>query len=327
MIHGQLTTNSIYIDTNWKTVVGDWEAYPLHEIEKAEFIAFEPAYDAARLEYGGSEQYENYHRLLFWSAPEALQKDAAGILTVTNPEKPGDVYSSGIIAYEVLMELQPFEGYACSAENTELKTAEMILDEVIYESLRPIIPAEFRKKYEHLSQMVECSWEQESTRRPTFPQVVKNLKLVDPKQKYVVDIMMKSLEKYAIGLEDKLKERSAELTRVSRNMETLLQNMVPKEIADKIFAGEKVESQLYDQSTVVFYEIVNFENILMSTRPSDVVRFLADIVESKSLNVYASDWQNQTPVLLNGWVSDLVLSIISPICELIREIYSLFRIR
>ena len=47
IIHGQLTSNSCYIDARWNVVVGDWEQYTLHQAQKVQFVAFENLYTEA----------------------------------------------------------------------------------------------------------------------------------------------------------------------------------------------------------------------------------------------------------------------------------------
>jgi Protein tyrosine and serine/threonine kinase len=44
IVHGQLTSNSCYIDARWNVVVGDWEQYALHQAQKVGFVAFENLY-------------------------------------------------------------------------------------------------------------------------------------------------------------------------------------------------------------------------------------------------------------------------------------------
>ena len=47
IVHGQLTSNSCFIDARWNVVVGDWEQYALHQAQKMQFVAFEDRYTEA----------------------------------------------------------------------------------------------------------------------------------------------------------------------------------------------------------------------------------------------------------------------------------------
>ena len=47
IVHGQLTSNSCYIDARWTVVVGDWEQRVLHHAQKVPFLAFENLYTEA----------------------------------------------------------------------------------------------------------------------------------------------------------------------------------------------------------------------------------------------------------------------------------------
>ena len=49
IVHGQLTSNSCYIDARWNVVVGDWEQYALHQAQRVQFVAFEAIYNEVNL--------------------------------------------------------------------------------------------------------------------------------------------------------------------------------------------------------------------------------------------------------------------------------------
>ena len=47
IVHGQLTSNSCYVDSRWNVIIGEWEQFSLHQAQKVEFVGFEGLYAEA----------------------------------------------------------------------------------------------------------------------------------------------------------------------------------------------------------------------------------------------------------------------------------------
>jgi serine/threonine protein kinase len=106
IIHGQLTSSSCYVDGRFNILVGDWEVFALHEDQKERFLAFEV--------HGVHQRHlarAEYHRLLFWSAPEVIEAAQHNKETfiVSSPTKPADVYSYAVVMCETFVSQAPFD--------------------------------------------------------------------------------------------------------------------------------------------------------------------------------------------------------------------------
>lgn len=93
-----------------------------------------------------------------WMAPEVMQGE-------TFNEK-ADVYSFGIVLWEILEQKEPFE---------EFDNFEDFRQAVCVRHERPKIPESCLPR---LRNLIEASWHREPDRRPTFPKIVEELELV-----------------------------------------------------------------------------------------------------------------------------------------------------
>lgn len=111
--------------------MGDWEQYSLHQAQGVEFRAFEKPYLTAR--DGDNRritQYDEYHTFLMWSAPEVLTRTQVGVIVVTAPRRPADVYSYGVIAFETFTDMEPYEGVLHSMDKKHSRSPIQILGDI-----------------------------------------------------------------------------------------------------------------------------------------------------------------------------------------------------
>ncbi|OQV23663.1 Retinal guanylyl cyclase 2 [Hypsibius exemplaris] len=275
IVHGQLTSNSCYIDARWNVLIGDWEQFALHKAQRVQFVAFETEYSAIP---GAPEkdvsEYAQYLRCLYWTAPEAILRDHKDIFIVTNPDKSADVYSYGVIAFEVFTDLMPYEN---AHDHDAISRPYHILAAVKMDHLRPTIPPDTVLNSVHATNLMQATWKKEPNQRPNFPEILKMIRIANPKSRSIIDSMMQAVEAYAQGLEDKVAERTKELEKLTHNMESLLHSMLPSSIADKLAKGLAVEPEFYESSTLFFSDIVGFTSLAAVSAPIDIVTLLNDL--------------------------------------------------
>jgi tRNA A-37 threonylcarbamoyl transferase component Bud32 len=104
-----------------------------------------------------------------WMAPEVISHEDYGF--------PADVYSYGIILYEILTRELPFSGVS------PMKVALSVSGEGLRPTLPPTTP-------ESISALISDCWHQEPSRRPTFKQVITRLELaelqISPREKLAI---------------------------------------------------------------------------------------------------------------------------------------------
>jgi class 3 adenylate cyclase len=66
--------------------------------------------------------------------------------------------------------------------------------------------------------------------------------------------------------------RTKALNKEKRRTDTLLYQMLPKSVAERLKCNEQVDAEHYDQSTIFFSDIVGFTKISSSSSPLQVRR-------------------------------------------------------
>lgn len=161
----------------------------------------------------------------FWMAPELLRGDSSNTIE-------SDVYSFGIILYEVYSRREPYEG----------EDASLVLREVANPAVnkRPPIPAACPT---HVISLMTDSINGDPNLRPSFEEI---------------DLRLKRL------VSDNVEPNMI----AQKHRETmLLEEVFPKHIAAALRQGRKIEPEKRDCVTIFFSDIVGFTNISSTLPP------------------------------------------------------------
>ncbi|KAH6942257.1 hypothetical protein HPB50_002077 [Hyalomma asiaticum] len=223
--HGDLRSANCLVDSRWVLKVAD---FGLAQIKHS------AGDDGQR---GGGQRQSKEYRLL-WRAPELLR----------DPESPpegtprGDVYSFGIVLFEMLARSGPYG-------KTTLTATEM-------DSEKQQEPQMFRPPLCELAEpwdveyvrtlLTEC-WSEAPDERPDFKAVRARLRHMRRGLKpSIVDNMLSMMETYATNLEALVDQRTDQLAQEKRRADALLYEMLPRTVADQLKRGKKVEAESFD---------------------------------------------------------------------------------
>jgi serine/threonine protein kinase len=203
VIHGDLKSQNILVDSKFHTKVADF----------------------------GLSQKKESHRsgTPLWMAPELLRGE-------TSNTSSSDIYSFGMILYEVFSRKDPYEG-----ENHR-DVLRMIADKKI--NKRPPVPRSCPPKAAELMQ--KCL-QGEPGDRPAAEEIDAVLKLMDVAN---VDSGSNIYSRHN-------NRKSGQTART----EDLLYQLFPKHVAEALRDGRKVETESFKCVTVFFSDIVGFTNI------------------------------------------------------------------
>eukprot|EP01095_Lingulamoeba_sp_RSL-Kostka_P005619 TRINITY_DN1702_c0_g2_i1.p1 TRINITY_DN1702_c0_g2~~TRINITY_DN1702_c0_g2_i1.p1 ORF type:complete len:564 (+),score=180.30 TRINITY_DN1702_c0_g2_i1:100-1791(+) len=134
-IHRDLKTSNLLVDENNRIKICD---FGLSQIKKHGELLLDGV--------------EGAKGTPLWMAPEVM----AG----RNFNEKADVYSFGIVLWEILTRREPFE---------EFDNFEDFRSAVCFDNVRPIIPNDCHPS---LRRLIECCWQPNSERRPSFPEIV-----------------------------------------------------------------------------------------------------------------------------------------------------------
>jgi serine/threonine protein kinase len=172
----------------------------------------------------------------FWMAPELLRGESVNTAA-------SDVYSFGIVLYEVYSRSVPYDG-----EDFD-ETIQEICDPRI--NKRPPVPRPMPSEVVEL--MTECI-HADVLCRPTFREIDDKLK------SFSVKNVEPGQVRYSMQAKKSLEAKLAAT-------ENLLLEIFPKHVAEALSKGQKVEPQHFDCVTIFFSDIVGFTNIASELSP------------------------------------------------------------
>jgi len=218
VIHGDLKSQNVLVDSKFRAKVAD---FGLSQKKKV-----------------GSTGTP------FWMAPELLRRECEN-------SSMTDVYSFGIILYEVYSRKDPYEGEDYKEVLRGVANPDV--------NKRPPVPPSCPPPIQSL--MTDCLHAIPEN-RPTFEELDKRLKRLDvetvaPMGKLVVS-----------------KQASKEAREAAGRTEDLLFEVFPKHIAQALRDGKKVDPESRDVVTIFFSDIVGFTNISSTLSPLKVSQML-----------------------------------------------------
>ncbi|GAB1605940.1 atrial natriuretic peptide receptor 1-like [Argonauta hians] len=277
--HGRLKSTNCLVDRRWTVRIS--------------------GFGAPSIRYGNYKitDINNAKKLgeLFWTAPELIG-DNTNLDAVKSGTPEGDVYSFAIVACEIATKLPPY------TYELEYLSAKSILDLIkngqtpankskrkLWEGIgggkmiftRPILKEETlpqgKLSRKLFKKMLEESWNQQASTRPTFSKIGFILNQMHPIKGELIDKLIHLLETYSNNLEVTVVERTRELEFNKAKAELLLSQMLPPKVANEMKQGGVVEPELFECATVLFSDIVNFCRICRESKPIEIVDFLNEV--------------------------------------------------
>ncbi|GAB1605939.1 atrial natriuretic peptide receptor 1-like [Argonauta hians] len=277
--HGRLKARNCLVDNRWTVRISGFGA---------------PSIRYGNYRIANDDEGDRFEEL-FWTAPELIRSNT-NLDGVKSGTPEGDVYSFAIVACEIASKLPPY------TYELEYMSAKSILDLVKYG--RKIDDEELRKLWEGIGggkmiftrpilsddllpqgtlsrklfkKMLEESWNQQASTRPTFSTINIILKQMHPVKGELIDNLITLLETYSNNLEVTVVERTKELEINKAKAELLLSQMLPPKVANEMKKGNVVEPELFECATILFSDIVNFARICRESKPIEIVDFLNEV--------------------------------------------------
>ncbi|XP_071625665.1 atrial natriuretic peptide receptor 1 isoform X2 [Temnothorax longispinosus] len=213
---------------------------------------------------------ESYYTKLLWIAPELLP------LTVTPGSaatQKGDVYSFAIILEEIVVRGGPYE------VARTFMTAQEIVTRVSASENPPLRPEVTPKDCppDILSLMERC-WTEVPDERPSFHAIRGTIRgIMKGYCENLMDDLLRRMEQYANNLEALVEEKTEQLSLEKRRSEELLYQVLPRQVAGQLMAGEMVQPEQFECVTIYFSDIVGFTALCAQSTPMEVVDFLNDL--------------------------------------------------
>ncbi|XP_065215329.1 guanylate cyclase 32E [Planococcus citri] len=265
--HGNLKPSNCLVDSRWVLKLTD---FGFHEFKKEseDYPHHFSQHDTYQLI---NDNVSCKCEGLLYRAPELL-RDSNSYITGT---QKGDVYSFGIILYEINGRQGPFGSSTC------LTLSEM-LQKIVdpSDSTTPFRPPLdlLENSFDFVRDCLKECWAENPEDRPEFKIIRNKLRPMRKGMKpNIFDNMMAMMEKYANNLEVLVDERTDQLVEEKKKTDALLYEMLPRYVAEQLKRGHKVDPESFDSVTIYFSDIVGFTSMSAESTPLQVVDFLNDL--------------------------------------------------
>ncbi|XP_011872012.1 PREDICTED: atrial natriuretic peptide receptor 1 isoform X2 [Vollenhovia emeryi] len=213
---------------------------------------------------------ESYYTKLLWISPELLPVTVTPGSAAT---QKGDVYSFAIILEEIVVRGGPYE------VARTIMTAQEIVNRVSASENPPLRPEVTPKDCppDLLSLMERC-WHEVPEERPSFHAIRGTIRgIMRAYCENLMDDLLRRMEQYANNLEALVEEKTEQLSLEKRRSEELLYQVLPRQVAGQLMAGEIVQPEQFECVTIYFSDIVGFTALCAQSTPMEVVDFLNDL--------------------------------------------------
>ncbi|XP_074647347.1 guanylate cyclase 32E-like [Tubulanus polymorphus] len=248
-VHGNLKSSNCIVSSRWTLQVTDFGLLEL------------------RTPNSHTPKDHKYYSSLFWTAPEIMRTNWPN----RGATQKGDVYSFGIILYEIVSRMAPYE-------DVEIEPSEIIEkiknpDGIICRPDTTTLQCQ-----DYVMKVINDCWDETVDNRPDFRQIRHRLKPMCAGVKTnILDNMIDMMEKYQNNLEKLVEERTDMLVEEKKRTEALLHRMLPKSVAEQLKRGEPVIPESFNCVTIYFSDICGFTAMSADSSPMQVVDLLNDL--------------------------------------------------
>ncbi len=252
--HGRLTSAKCLVDNKWTCKITDHGLTYLRKDRNA---------------YLSDKTKQTDYKKYLWTAPELLRPKSA----IKANMKTGDVYSFGIIMWEVIFRSQPYCLNKPSLEAEEIIEKVMIGIEPPY---RPSISDKTMSCSDLWRNIVYQCWNENVKKRPTFDKIRRMLATLNGGQlPSLIDNMLNHLEIHTHQLEDTVRERTNDLETEKQKTEILLSELLPPSVVTQLKSGKHVNPEAFENVTIFFSDIVGFTEIsALAESPMQIIELL-----------------------------------------------------
>eukprot|EP01137_Pigoraptor_chileana_P026014 Opistho-2@96390 len=195
-----------------------------------------------------------------YQAPEVLEGSVGADLQA---KMMADVYSYGIVLYEIVTRRYAFDGMDLDVEKKVQKVLET--------GARPDIEVDVEPR---ASALIRSCWDKDPFARPSFEGVMRKARALSPDGGSIIEKMLYMLQQYADNLEGLVEERTSELQAEKRRTDQLLYQMLPESVANDLRLGKPPPSEKFDAVTILFTDVVRFTDLSAKSEPIQIVHLL-----------------------------------------------------
>ncbi|OQV22205.1 Atrial natriuretic peptide receptor 2 [Hypsibius exemplaris] len=207
-----------------------------------------------------------------WMAPEAMDViPEEGLINLPPPGPAADIFSLGVILYEMSTRNPPFNVDIVNITAIKDKIREIRLGQLDVEAY-PM--EEYGTPQVVISEIKRC-WSFNPASRPTIEDMTRILDRLHPGTDIsVAEGILRKLAQYSQELEATVVARKEALYLEMVRVDALLSNVLPKSIVQKLRNGEVLVPDYFSSVTVMLSDIPAFNKMVAKCQPFSIVDLL-----------------------------------------------------
>uniref|UniRef100_A0A1I7T5F9 guanylate cyclase n=1 Tax=Caenorhabditis tropicalis TaxID=1561998 RepID=A0A1I7T5F9_9PELO len=189
-----------------------------------------------------------------------------------------DMYGFGVCLYEIYFKKKfvPILFDTPSESEDESLLLDDANDEIASKYPLPIVIPDGVFMHNDLLRTLENCF---GNNRPDIKLVRKVIDTVLKMQGSLVDLMIKNLTSYTVGLTKTVEIRTVQLQVEQRKSDALLAELIPSSIARELQTGFRIEPKIYPNATILYSDIVGFTSLCSQSSPMEVVTLLSGMYQ------------------------------------------------
>ena len=132
----------------------------------------------------------------------------------------------------------------------------------------------------------------------------------------LTESLTSNIQQYALTLVDKTKELSKEKKRT----DSLLYQMIPRTVADRLKRKQNIEAEFFKSATIMFCDIYEFSKIATECTPIEIVELLNSLYKTiddklDDFDVYKVETINDCYMVTSGMCLRIFAVVVSQLCQ------------
>ncbi|XP_055341060.1 receptor-type guanylate cyclase gcy-12-like isoform X2 [Paramacrobiotus metropolitanus] len=259
IVHGNLRSTSIYVESDWTIKISDWEYVHLYSMQSI-FVSKEQVFK--KLQRAPKDIQNIYLTPLLWTAPEMLKAIQEQKGLQIHPSKPADCYSFGVIFYEIMTRNMPYK-YDMESGSSPMSTLLKIIN-----TKKPLRPLDL-ETVESLSEIPESMlrlmhscWHVDPCDRVTVDGINLILKRVEAETKRMADLTIVNTDFFIDKQKSDVKNYNSDLKQRVQDLRRACEDFLTPAVYESHKQRIPIQPKVTTKAYVMHMTMVEYAELL-----------------------------------------------------------------